>query len=313
MMNQNIIDTFALSATNLTGIAKFCTEKENIWNLLFATNILQKICECPKCLLLTSILHKDIFNYFGVVRYCMHCSTHISLYHGTVLTRSHIDPPTFLALAYCWINCYSLDNTVSECNVNKNTVTNYFTCFRDSVICELTDGEQPVIGGPNLNVEIDETQISHRKYNRGRYLESVWVFGGICRETHEAFALVVPDRTAPTLIEEISNYIAAGSIIHSDSWASYKQIEQIEGKNYTHFCVNHSENFVNPENGSHTQNVERMWRDLKYRKTTSCGIRSLEANGYVLEYIWRRNNIKNLSRGQKLVRLLQTLGNTDYR
>ena len=43
-----------------------------------------------------------------------------------------------------------------------------------------------------------------------------------------------------------------------------------------------------------------------------CGIRSEEASGYVFEYVWRRNNLKELSRGQKLIRLLQTIGQTNY-
>ena len=191
-------------------------------------------------------------------------------------------------------------------------MTNYFTSFRDTVISELTDGPQPKIGGPNMDVEIDETVISHRKYHRGRFLATIWVFGGICRQTKQVFALIVPDRTAPTLNREISDHIAAGSTIHSDTWASYQQIEQIPNQNYVHYWVNHSQNFVNPENGSHTQTVERMWRDLKFKKTTSCGIRSHESSGYVFEYIWRRNNIKSLSRSQKLIKFLKTIGNTEY-
>lgn len=311
-MNQSIVDMFTKCANNLTGITLFSTSKANIWNLFFSVGILETSSNCPSCQKTTSKIHNSSDNYFGYLRYCEYCHSHFSLYNHSILTRTHIDPPKFLALAYCWINCYTMENTMAECDVNKNTVTNYFTAFRDSVVTELTNGEQPVIGGPNLNVEIDETLISRRKYHRGRLLASVWVFGGICRETHEAFAIVVKDRTAPTLINEITNYIAAGSIIHSDSWQSYSQIEKIEGKNFTHFVVNHSKNFVNPENGSYTQTIERMWRDLKFKKTTSCGIRSLEASGYVLEYIWRRNNIKALPRGEKIVRLLKTLGKTEY-
>ena len=123
-----------------------------------------------------------------------------------------------------------------------------------------------------MHVEIDETVITHRKYNRGRLLNTVWVFGGICRETDKAFALVVPDRTAPTLNDEIKKHIADGSIIHSDTWASYQQIENIPDKNFTHLSVKHSQNFVDPETGSNTQHVERMWKELKFKKIKSCRI-----------------------------------------
>lgn len=312
MNDQQIIDCFSEFSENLVGLFKFCLNKMNVWQLFFATKIIEPGCQCPTCEKITYVLHNTSDNYFNTVRYCPTCKSHFSIFHRTILTRSHIDPPTFLALAYCWINNYSLENTCAECSVNKNTVTNYFSSFRDSVVSELTEGPQPTIGGQDLDVEIDETVISHRKYNRGRLLATVWVFGGICRQTKEVFALVVPDRTAPTLLNEIADHIAPGSIIHSDTWASYQTIESIPNKNYKHKRVNHSENFVNPENGSHTQNVERMWRDLKFKKMNSCGIRSLEACGYVFEYVWRRNNIKALPRKQKLIRFLKTISNTDY-
>lgn len=312
MNSPPIIECFVRHSNNLTGLSKFCSNKWNIWYLFLATKIIEPKCECPSCENETQVCHFTVENYFNYVRFCPKCRIHFSLYHHTILTRSHIDPPTFLALAYCWSNNYSLETASNECGVNKNTVTNFYTSFRDSVIAELTSGEQPTIGGAGLDVEIDETVISHRKYNRGRILDTVWVFGGICRQTKEAFAIVVPDRTAPTLTQEIADHIEQGTTIHSDSWAAYKQIEAIPNKNYTHYCVNHSQNFVNPQNGSHTQTVERMWRDLKVKKTTSCGIRSQESSGYVFEYIWRRNNIKNLPRNRKLIRLLETIGKNNY-
>jgi hypothetical protein len=36
-------------------------------------------------------------------------------------------------------------------------------------------------------VEIDEAKIGKRKYNRGRYLEEQWVFGGIERVSNIFF------------------------------------------------------------------------------------------------------------------------------
>lgn len=271
MTSQPIIEYFANQSSNLTSLHTFCSNKCNVWHLLLATKVIELNCPCPRCETSTNVLHNTCENYFNLNRFCPKCRIHFSLYHHTILTRAHIDPPTFLALAYCWVNNYNLDAACSECSVNKNTVTNFYTAFRDSVIEELTDGEQPQIGGKGLDVEIDETVISHRKYHKGRILSTVWVFGGICRQTKEAFAIVVPDRTAPTLTREIADHIAPGSIIHSDSWASYKQIEAIPDKNFTHYSVNHSKNFIDPETGSHTQGIERLWRDLKVKKLLRVG------------------------------------------
>ena len=43
-------------------------------------------------------------------------------------------------------------------------------------------GNQEPIGGQGVEVEIDETLMARRKYNRGRISLQVWVFGGIERE-----------------------------------------------------------------------------------------------------------------------------------
>ena len=43
------------------------------------------------------------------------------------------------------------------------------------------------IGGPGKVVEIDESKFGRRKYNRGRYQEGHWVFGGVERGTSKAY------------------------------------------------------------------------------------------------------------------------------
>ena len=51
---------------------------------------------------------------------------------------------------------------------------------------------------------------------------------------------IVEDRTRVTLEAVIINRIRAGSVIHSDCWASYNHISTIANKNFTHGTVNHS-------------------------------------------------------------------------
>ena len=43
------------------------------------------------------------------------------------------------------------------------------------------------IGGIGFTVEIDESKIGKRKYNRGRVIEGQWVLSGICRENKQVF------------------------------------------------------------------------------------------------------------------------------
>ncbi|GFO22867.1 hypothetical protein PoB_004937200 [Plakobranchus ocellatus] len=50
-------------------------------------------------------------------------------------------------------------------------------------------------------------------------------------------------------------------MIYSDSWGVYSKLKEL---NYTPYQINHSQNFVDPDNAAvHTQNIERLWRDIK--------------------------------------------------
>jgi hypothetical protein len=39
-----------------------------------------------------------------------------------------------------------------------------------------------MIGGEGIVVEIDESKFGHRKYNVGRAVDGVWIFGGVERD-----------------------------------------------------------------------------------------------------------------------------------
>jgi hypothetical protein len=51
-------------------------------------------------------------------------------------------------------------------------------------------------------------------------------------------------------------------VIHSDEWLAYGDRNAI---GYSHFTVNHQENYVDPVTGVKTQAIERAWLDAKTR------------------------------------------------
>ncbi|KAI9562474.1 hypothetical protein GHT06_009907 [Daphnia sinensis] len=108
------------------------------------------------------------------------------------------------------------------------------------------------IGGIKVTVEIDESKFGKRKYNRGKKVDGVWVFGEVERGSGQCFLVLVPDRSADTLLDIIKEWILPGSIIISDCWKAYDKIE--EHNEYIHLKVNHSLNFKDPETGKKNTN-----------------------------------------------------------
>ena len=96
---------------------------------------------------------------------------------------------------------------------------------------------------------MDESKFGKRKYNRGKRVEGVWVFGGIERDSNppKCFFETVEDRYAATLIPIIKRWILPGTTISSDCWKAYSSLQQ-EG--HIHATINHSIQFVS-ETGTH--------------------------------------------------------------
>ena len=74
---------------------------------------------------------------------------------------------------------------------------------------------------------------------------------------------------------------------------AYRGLDNYKGVSpYAHSTVNHRMNFVNPQDGTHTQKVERMWRDLKDKKKRANGVPRACLTEYVKEWMWRRGNVR---------------------
>ena len=75
--------------------------------------------------------------------------------------------------------------------------------------------------------------------------------------------------------------------IHSDEVAIYLTLEN-EG--FIHKTVKHKENYVNPIDGTHTNNIENFWGHLKNKIKSMYGVKNDLIPIHLDEFVYRWNN-----------------------
>lgn len=193
-----------------------------------------------------------------------------------------------MLLLHLWSKGYSEKLIIDDFSFSNKTVVDWFRFCRDLCVHHF-EADNTIIGGPGTVVEIDETMIVKRKYNRGRILTAGWLFGGIERRDDgefRCFMRVVYNRSEAHLTHLIRQHVALGTHIITDGWTAYANLSSM---GYSHSVVVHEENFISPEDNSvHTQRIEATWSSFKRfirSHGTNKGEHYLE---YVCEYLFRR-------------------------
>jgi transposase-like protein len=138
--------------------------------------------------------------------------------------------------------------------MSLHTVAIFYKHFRQLIAASLEPKYQ-VIGVPDVVVEIDETKVGKRKYNRGHRVEGTWVVAGVERsKEHKAFVIQVDKRDSSTLQCIIEKHVLPETIILTDLWRGYNFLNNSE--TYHHGTVNHSQCFKDPVTGVHTNMIE---------------------------------------------------------
>lgn len=137
-------------------------------------------------------------------------------------------------------------------------------------------------------MEIDEFKFgAKRKCKRRRVSEGPWVFGEVEQGSQKVLVFHVPDRTRETLVRcLITTLILPGSIIYSDQFNPYIPLKQL---GYIHLLVNHFKNFVDSDNGVHTNTMEGVWALIKKKLRCMCGALCEYIPSYLDEFTWFRN------------------------
>lgn len=280
-------------------------------NFKFLKNILSDEKECTKFLFENDILYKpqsclhcgsSLYRERKLYR-CRQCRKSVSIFKDSFFANGRLTCSDAMLIGYLWL-CKSSYTTIQlMTHHSSKTITRYMNFFRELVISTLEDDDQ-MIGGEGVIVEIDESKFGKNKYHRGRPIDGVWVVGGIERTSEKrCFLKVVHNRTAETLHDIISRHVAPGSIVYTDLWRGYTGISELN--NITHRTVNHSQHFVDPITGVHTNTIEGFWNGIKLQIPPRNRTRDAITN-HLLEFIWRKKNQNDLWGG--LVDALRTTG-----
>lgn len=185
----------------------------------------------------------------------------VSVRNGTFFSKSRLPIRKLVRLIYLWaVDSQDTETLRRELAISPNTATDWKQFCRDVCVWKM---RKVKIGGPGVNVEIDECMVVRRKYHRGHRVRHQWVFGGYEPRRKVGFLVPVRKRNARTLLPLIKRYIRRGSVIVSDEWKAYSGIRRMRGMLYQHRTVNHSQFFVNPANLATTNHVESMWQKGK--------------------------------------------------
>ncbi len=216
-----------------------------------------------------------------------------TLAENTWFERRHITIENLLIATYVFSWGGKYTDVIRETSMDDNqtsceTVAKTFSSAREVCMVALEEMYDSKDNRGKLSgvVAIDETKIGKRKFECGRLVEGSWILGIIESGSKEFRLEICPgnSRSAATLLPLIQKHVELGSTIVTDKWAGYNCLKD---NGYLHLTVNHSDNFVDPNTGAHTQNIECEWRPLKHRISRG-GVHTKYLADHLCEYLWLR-------------------------
>lgn len=257
----------------------FDTE-ENAMNYLCDTGVFKRTTKCTKCRG-KSVLEIGQKRYRCVNKDCRSCK---GVFEGTFFENCKVELNKVLYILYEYLFKSPINSIVEKCGVSEHTAVSLAKKIRRACACSLKP-ESMKVGGPGVIVEIDETKMGKRKYNRGHRVEGVWCVAGIERTPDKkVFVFEVEDRKTETLKRIISENVHVGSVIYTDGWKGYKKA--CEELGFIHKIVNHSRHYKDPVTGVHTNTIEGINNGLKISITHRNRTKNIKY--HLLYYIWKR-------------------------
>ena len=147
------------------------------------------------------------------------CSLQKSIFNGTFFENGKKPAHEVLMCLHLWLEEKHHKSAMDLLDWSERAVLDYYAKFRLLVSRDITNFvlqdinpeyftcDKVQIGGPGIEVQIDESAFGKRKHNRGHHVDTKWVFGGVeivpdayvKKRGGEFFAVVVEDRKINTL------------------------------------------------------------------------------------------------------------------
>ena len=265
----------------------FSTDPAAVPDYFVQHKLLADSCECIHCNK-PMVLHirptkdtSDAYSWQCINGHCTKRLTTRTMRAGSFFEKSRVHLSKWLYILYLW----SQDTMMKKAAENTSISQTHGACTTKLL-------NTPVeLGSPGTIVQIDESLFNHKpKYQRGRRAgahKEMWVFGiaDTSRTPAITYMQTVDKRDAATLLPIIQKVVRPSSTVVSDEWAAYRKIQQ--QLNLDHQTVNHSMNFVDPDTGAHTQNIESYWAKTKYKFKVMKGVSTDALPSYLDERMWR--------------------------
>ena len=227
---------------------------------------------------------------------CRSCRRQFSVKVNTIFEDSPIPLQKWLPALWLLISC---KNGVSSWEIHRSLgvsqKTAWFMLHR--LLLALKSGDMGTkLGGPESEVETDETFIGGKKRNmhndkKLRYEQKggphgkTVVMGILDRDLRQVRAKIVPDVKRETLQAEVLKEVKFGSKVYTDDAVAYDDLRS----RYVHEVVNKTESYVRGR--VHVNGMENFWSLLKRGLNgTYIAVEPFHLERYIDEQIFRYNN-----------------------
>jgi transposase-like protein len=227
---------------------------------------------------------------------CRSCRRQFSVKIGTIFEDSPIPLQKWLPALWLLISC---KNGVSSWEIHRSLgvsqKTAWFMLHRLRLALK-GNSMGMKLGGPESEVETDETFIGGRKKNmhadkklryeqKGGAQGKTIVQGFLDRDLRQVRAKIVPNVLRETLQSEVLKEVKYGSKVYTDDAVAYNDLRS----RFVHEVVNKTESYVRGR--VHVNGMENFWSLLKRGLNgTYVAVEPFHLERYIDEQIFRYNN-----------------------